>query len=354
MTITAGNHTIMTVDDTVENLNLLEDMLSGAGFRVVQFPRGTLAIQAALRNPPDLMLLDVMMPVMDGYEVCRRLKAHERLRDIPVIFVSALGDAESKVRAFSEGGVDYVTKPFQEKEVVARIRIHLELRQARHQLMNQKLLLEETVRERTYDLQQAQKVANIGSWKLDVGDGMFTLSGQSCLILGFRQDDVPCDRPIPLSRWMERIHPDDLQAVNDAWKHALENPLDGFHMVYRIRSHGKLTWIREDARFELNAGNRPVRAIGTVQDITERKNHLEALERQNRALRDIAWTQSHVVRAPLVRLMGLVAVLDDAGFTAMEDEDILREIHRSASELDSIIRDISRKTDSLFKPDQTP
>jgi len=345
--------TIMTVDDTVENLELLEEMLVSAGYRVVQFPRGELAIRAALRNPPDLILLDVMMPYMNGYQVCRTLKQNESLSDIPVIFISALGDAESKVKAFTEGGVDYVSKPFQEKEVLARIRTHLELRRARKNLQDHKSHLEALVRERTYDLNQAQKVANIGSWKLTLDDDLIVLSEQACTIMGFGTESTPCHAPIPLEKWMAKIHPDDRQKVWDIWHRAKDNFTDGYAIEYRVLKENKTIWVHEDAEFELDEYGQPLRAIGTVQDVTERRTHLKALEKQNEVLREIAWTQSHVVRAPLVRLMGLVEVLDDEHFAGMGRDEVLAEINRSAGELDEIIRDITLKTDQLFKPGET-
>ena len=91
---------------------------------------GRQALQAVEQDPPDLILLDITMPEMDGYEVCRRLKANERSRDVPVIFLTALTDTADKVRAFDAGGVDYVTKPFQFEEVLARVKTHIALRRA--------------------------------------------------------------------------------------------------------------------------------------------------------------------------------------------------------------------------------
>ena len=135
--------TIMVVDDTPANLKLLEEMLQGQGYRVVQFPRGDMALKAAAKNPPDLILLDIMMPEMDGFEVCRRLKADERLKEIPVLFISALDGTEDKVKAFSGGGLDYVTKPFQEEEVLARVETHLDLRRMRKNLEGSNLQLRE-------------------------------------------------------------------------------------------------------------------------------------------------------------------------------------------------------------------
>ncbi len=126
--------TVMVVDDTPENLSVLEGMLRQQGCRVVSFPRGELALAAAIRHPPDLILLDIRMPGLDGYEVCVRLKADACVRNIPVIFISALDDTVDKVRAFGVGGVDYITKPFQLDEVMARVSAHLQLRQLRQEL----------------------------------------------------------------------------------------------------------------------------------------------------------------------------------------------------------------------------
>jgi signal transduction histidine kinase len=135
--------TIMVVDDTPANLKLLEEMLQGRGYRVVQFPRGIMALRAAARNPPDLVLLDIMMPEMDGFEVCRRLKADEGLKDIPVLFISALDGTDGKIKAFSAGGLDYVTKPFHEEEVLARVKTHLALRRQQVRIEAQKRQLQE-------------------------------------------------------------------------------------------------------------------------------------------------------------------------------------------------------------------
>ncbi len=125
---------ILVVDDIPANLELLAGMLTERGYRVRPAPSGELALRGAAASPPDLVLLDVNMPEMDGYEVCRRLKADERLRDIPVLFISALTEPLDKVRAFQSGGVDFVTKPFNFEEVEARVRTHLELRRQKREL----------------------------------------------------------------------------------------------------------------------------------------------------------------------------------------------------------------------------
>ena len=119
---------ILIVDDTLPNLKLLSQMLTERGFQVRAALNGTRALAAIQASPPDLILLDVVMPEMDGYELCQRLKADEYTRDIPVLFISSLSETEDKVKGFAVGGLDYITKPFQLEEVLARIETHLKLR----------------------------------------------------------------------------------------------------------------------------------------------------------------------------------------------------------------------------------
>ena len=134
---------ILIIDDTPENLNLLSTMLSEQGYKVRSVTKGSTGLRGAQAASPDLILLDVNMPQMNGYEVCQHLKGDERTREIPVIFISALGDALDKVKAFRVGGVDYITKPFQVEEVLARIENHLTITRLSQQLQQQNILLSE-------------------------------------------------------------------------------------------------------------------------------------------------------------------------------------------------------------------
>jgi DNA-binding response OmpR family regulator len=152
---------IMVVDDQPDNLKLLEDMLQRQGYMVRSFPRGRLALASALQQPPDLVLLDINMPEMSGYEVCERLSGDERLRRIPVIFLSALDDVADKVRSFQCGGVDYITKPFQFEEVHARVEMHMLLSALQKELRSQNDHLEEVVRQRTRELDAANQKLQI-------------------------------------------------------------------------------------------------------------------------------------------------------------------------------------------------
>lgn len=135
---------ILVVDDTLDNINLLATMLTEIGYKVRKALSGQMALMGVQAAPPDLILLDISMPEMNGYEVCEKLKASEQTRDIPVIFLSALDNVLDKVKAFSIGGVDYITKPFQLEEVVVRVENHLTIRRLQKQLSEQNSLLKKS------------------------------------------------------------------------------------------------------------------------------------------------------------------------------------------------------------------
>jgi putative nucleotidyltransferase with HDIG domain len=141
---------ILAVDDTPASLKLLSDILREEGYEVRSTISGELALKAAFANPPELVLLDVRMPEMDGYEVCRRLKANPATASVPVIFVSAVMDTDEKVQGFELGAVDFVTKPFQRNELLARVHAHLEVDRLRNHL-------EELVEERSQALRESER-----------------------------------------------------------------------------------------------------------------------------------------------------------------------------------------------------
>jgi PleD family two-component response regulator len=125
---------LLLVDDTPNNLRLLSAMLTEQGYEVRRVVNGQMALKTAQANPPDLILLDIKMPDMNGYEVCQRLKVDPVTRDIPVIFISALDEVLDKVKAFAVGGIDYITKPFSEEEVFARVENILTIRKLQQQV----------------------------------------------------------------------------------------------------------------------------------------------------------------------------------------------------------------------------
>jgi diguanylate cyclase (GGDEF)-like protein len=144
---------ILIVDDKADNLRILSSLLSDKGYKVRAVLNGASALRAAQSTPPDVILLDVLMPEMDGYQVCQRLKQDEITGDIPVIFLSALDESMDKVKAFEAGGLDYITKPFQGEEVLVRVETQLRLRLAQREIQTLNQSLEERVRERTRQLE---------------------------------------------------------------------------------------------------------------------------------------------------------------------------------------------------------
>ncbi|QSB01531.1 response regulator [Methylomonas sp. EFPC1] len=146
---------ILAVDDTPASLKLLTDILKDEGYEVRSAISGELALNSAFKHPPELVLLDIRMPEMDGFEVCRQLKANPNTCDVPVIFVSAIMDTDEKVRGFDLGAVDFVTKPYQRDELLVRVRTHLEFDRLRNHL-------EEQVEERTRKLMESERNLRAG------------------------------------------------------------------------------------------------------------------------------------------------------------------------------------------------
>lgn len=174
---------ILVVDDTPNNLRLLSAMLTEQGYEVRRVISGQMALKTAAANPPDLILLDIKMLDMNGYEVCQHLKAVEQTREIPVIFISALDEVLDKVKAFAVGGVDYITKPFSEEEVFVRVENILTIRKLQQQLQAQNERLKQEIMERQQvedKLQRSEaKYRNlfnntiVGIFRTRIQDGLF-------------------------------------------------------------------------------------------------------------------------------------------------------------------------------------
>lgn len=161
-----GQIDILIVDDTMANIQVLSGMLKQKGYKVRPVLDGKTALKAAENQPPDLVLLDISMPAMDGYEVCTQLKQNHRLKQIPVIFISALTEQMDKVKAFTVGGVDYITKPFQIEEVRARVENHLQLARLQKELQEYSHNLEDKVIEQVKDISNSQLATILALAKL--------------------------------------------------------------------------------------------------------------------------------------------------------------------------------------------
>lgn len=158
MSDSGEKNTVLVVDDSPENIDLLGEVLS-RDYHVKVALNGERALKIAeAENPPDIILLDIMMPGMDGYEVCKRLKSIDKTRDIPVIFVTSMNEVEDETKGLELGAIDYITKPIRSRIVQARVKSHIELKEARESLRNQNKILEQRVEERTREVLDLQRV----------------------------------------------------------------------------------------------------------------------------------------------------------------------------------------------------
>ena len=152
--IHAPSYTVLIVDDVVANLSLLIDQLLSEGYQIRVAESGESALQRVQTSRPDIVLIDVNMPGMDGFETCRRLKAEPDMADVPVLFLTVLSDMDDKARGYAAGGVDYITKPADRLEVLLRVRTHLELARLRRELAQHNAELESRVATRTRELSE--------------------------------------------------------------------------------------------------------------------------------------------------------------------------------------------------------
>ncbi len=271
---------ILVVDDSPGSLKLLTDILSIPGFVVRPAPSGRLAIRSACVETPDLILLDVIMPELDGYEVCRLLKGDPKTASVPVIFISSLEEPADKVRGFEAGGVDFISKPFQQEEIIARVQTHLSLHRLQKQLEAQNILLEEQIRGRKKkeeELNVYQKnLEEMVRERTDELDRFFSLSLDLLCILSrdgtFIRMNPEWESSLgyPLTdiishNYLEFIHPDDLQSSRNIGKIARNGRVSNFVNRYRHKD-GSYRWIEWSS---IPSGDL---VFVSARDITERKN----------------------------------------------------------------------------------
>jgi putative two-component system response regulator len=210
LAVPANKGTIMVVDDNPANLKLMEDMLRPCGYKVGSFPRGRLALAAASDSAPDLILLDIDMPEMTGYEVCERFKSTPRLSEIPVIFLSALDALSDRLRGFQAGGVDYVSKPFLFEEVQARVAVHLRLRHLQQEVERENCHLQEKVEIQVKKTAEAQMETIFAIAKLaearDGETGRHLERVQAfCMLLATGLSEYPRFKTIIDSAWLSNV-----------------------------------------------------------------------------------------------------------------------------------------------------
>ena len=295
---------ILVVDDTNANLKLVSDFLGESGFEVRIAKSGVHALKLLEKVSPDLILLDIMMPEMDGFETCRRLKACQKTQDIPVIFMTAIADfanPENKVKGLRLGAVDYITKPIQLEEVLARVKIHLHLRALTKQLQEQNALLYQEIRDKEAaarhrqraeakliaseaKLAAAQRVAHVGNWEFDVLTKEITWSEELFRIFG-----LDPTQPEPTYKQnIQQIYPDDRALLQNRVRRAIKQG-QSYKIDFRIvRPNGQVRHVEGRGEAIVNEQGQVIKLFGTVLDITERKQAEMLLAGQNHILELIA------------------------------------------------------------------
>lgn len=319
---------ILVVDDTPENLALLNQMLTERGYKVRSVTKGTTALRGAQAAPPDLILLDVKMPQMNGYEVCQHLKADDRTCDIPVIFISALGDVFDKIQAFKVGGVDYITKPFQVEEVLVRLDTHLTICKLQKQLQQQNTQLQQQMRERQQAEEKFAKAFRSSPNPIAIAtleEGRFVDVNKSFLQLSGCLAEEIIDRAIAETRcgfdW--ETYCKVVQKLQD--KGYLHNQ----ELRFRTKSGELKTVLISIELIELT-GTRCT--LNIINDITERK------QLENEFISIV----SHELRTPMTSLLGSLDLLKSGQLGNLSDrgQQILDIAVNNTERLVRLVNDI--------------
>jgi signal transduction histidine kinase/DNA-binding response OmpR family regulator len=373
--------TILIVDDSTANLQLLTSILKDEGYVVHPASDGKLALRFLRTTLPDLILLDIKMPGMDGLEVCYQLKDSERTRNIPIIFISVLESERDKVKAFQAGGVDYIAKPFHPEEVLARVKNQLRLRELTDDLetqvskrteeltlTNQRMQEEITVRKHAVEelqkrealLNATQRLSKVGGWEYDIKQNQY-----------YWTDELFAIHEIPINTSIDYVQESlncydlkDQQLIMSAFKNAYENgePYD-FELPFTTKK-GKRLWIRTTA-LPIQKNNRIVSVVGSVMDITEQKQAQQELaryrdhlkeeveqrttelihakqnaEQANRAKSNFLANMSHELRTPLSAILGFSSLMKNDPLIAETQKQNLDIINRSGEHLLRLINDI--------------
>jgi PAS domain S-box-containing protein len=319
---------ILVIDDTPENLALLNQMLTERGYKVRSVTKGSTALRGAQAAPPDLILLDVKMPQMNGYEVCQHLKADKRTCDIPVIFISALDDVFDKIQAFKVGGVDYITKPFQVEEVLVRLDTHLTICKLQKQLQQQNTQLQQQMRERQQAEEKFAKAFRSSPNPIAIAtleEGRFVDVNKSFLQLSGCLSEEIIDRTITETQcgFDLETYCKVVQKLQD--KGYLHNQ----ELQFRSKSGELKTVLISIELIEL-AGTRCT--LNIINDITERK------QLENEFISIV----SHELRTPMTSLLGSLDLLKSGQLGNLSDrgQQILDIAVNNTERLVRLVNDI--------------
>jgi two-component system response regulator len=335
---------ILILEDSAEDVDLVQRELKRGA---IEFVSAVVNSREGYENAlidfrPDVILSDHSLPqfnAVEAMEIWKKFQEKEGVV-IPFILITGSMSEELAVLSMKAGADDYILKD-RLKRLPSSIRSALEkvkLEQERVNYLSEMLIQSKLMKE-------AEHLANFGSWQVDLSSGKHQWSDEAFRIFGFTPGEIDPD----YEKFFKHVHPEDKAALKQMIGEAINN--QHFQQCeYRIvDKDGYAKTLLSKILVKRDASHRAYQLIGFTLDVTEQKNQTRALEMQNQKLMEIAWVQSHEVRAPLARLMGLVQLLIRSEQNGnIEDVETMKHIVRSANELDEIIRRIVRKTEEIF------
>jgi signal transduction histidine kinase/CheY-like chemotaxis protein len=335
---------ILLADDNADMRDYLRRLLEQR-YRVHAVADGDEALAAALADPPDLVLADVMMPGRDGFELLRALRNHPRTNMVPVVLLSARAGEESRVEGLESGADDYLVKPFGARELVARVAAHLEIARMRREAAA-------SVHEAWDRLQMAVSAGGVATWAWDLTTG--TVTGDEHLAFLYSLEPESAAAGLPVHAYLEAVHVEDRPRVAAAIAE-LARTGGPYEMEYRVHSaDGQLRWVASQGSVPPQQPGRPGRTLGVHIDITARKRAEEEKQRlldqarlageaavqANRSKDDFLATLSHELRSPLNAIVGWVHILRSAGQDPSLVARAIEVIDRNARAQGRLISDL--------------
>lgn len=333
---------ILIVEDSADDLDLLQRELQRAALKFISHVvKARHEFSQALQEfKPDVILSDHSLPQFNSIEAIQLCKEYQSSHNviIPFILVTGSVSEEFAVQCIKAGADDYILKdrlkrlPASIKNALEKVRLENASRNSMAQVLSQSSLMKE-----------AEHLANFGSWQVDLATGKHQWSDEAFRIFGFKPGEIDPD----YEKFFQHVHPEDKERL----KGIIQQAIDGLpfqECEFRIMDKNqKIKHLHSRILVKRNNSRRASHLLGFTLDITKQKRQTEALEMQNRKLMEIAWVQSHEVRAPLARLMGLTELLKRYPTESVHLDDCLNRILQSAEQLDGIVREIVRKTEEI-------